>query len=329
MPAWVPWLVGIMGFVLGLAGCLGLAVVEWTAWVLVLPGRRPGALAEEMAARIDPDSHDDPPGVPIEAFAPDRVRLAGLWHAADRDALRRSGTPARGTVIVLHGFAEDPSSLRQRVVALNAHGWDVAAVDTRAHGRSGGDRGSFGGREGADVAVWLDALIAAGRIGSGADSDAPVVAIWGRSMGAAIAARAAADDTRIAAVVLEAPYIDLGVTLASVLKRKRLPLSRLLARVALRRARNLAGVSLARPRPLDLAARITRPALVVHGTDDTLIPIRDARRLAQAFPRPATFIEVPGAGHGDVVETGGCPLLDRIATFLDEATAARDTAPSP
>jgi len=324
MPAWVPWLVGVGGFALGVAGCLGLVVVEWTAWVLVLPGRRPGALAEEMAA------HDDPPGVPIEALAPDGVRLAGEWHAADRDALGRSGAPPRGTVMVLHGFAEEPSALRQRVVALNAHGWDVAAVDTRAHGRSGGDRGSFGGREGADVGVWIDALTASGRIGPGdTGTGAPRVAVWGRSMGAAIAARAAADDARIAAVVLEAPYIDLGVTLASVLKRKRVPLSRWMARRALRRARVLAGVSLARPRPLDLAARITRPALVVHGTDDTLIPIGDARRLAQAFPRPATFLEVPGAGHGNVVETGGPALLERIATFLDEAAAAQSAVRSP
>jgi alpha-beta hydrolase superfamily lysophospholipase len=320
MPVWVPWLVGFAGFLLGAAGCVGLAVVEWTAWVLVLPGRRPGALGEELAARRDPNAHEAS-GTPVEAVAADGVRLAGSWHAAHPPG------PSRGMVLVLHGFAEDPSAMHERVAALHAHGWDVAAVDTRAHGRSGGDRGSFGGREGADVSAWIDALTATHR--RDADNHNPAVAVWGRSMGAAIAARAAADDPRIAAVVLEAPYVDLAATLTDVLRRKHLPLPGLLARLALHRAARLAGVSLARPRPIDSAARIDRPALVVHGTDDTLIPLADARRLARSFPRPAPFIEVAGAGHGNVVETGGPPLLDRIATFLDEATAPRSAARSP
>jgi alpha-beta hydrolase superfamily lysophospholipase len=294
----MPWLVGVAGLLAGLAGCLSMVVVDWAAWILVLPGRRAGALAQEAA----PGGVE---GQPITAVAPDGVRLAGDWHAA-------AGGAAKGTVLVLHGLAEEPTALRERIDALTRHGWNVAAVDTRAHGRSGGDRGSFGGREGADVGSWIDAL--------GIRACGPV-AVWGRSMGAAVAARAAADDPRVAAVVLEAPYLDLTETLATVLRRKHIPGSKLLARLILRRAHRLAGVSLARPRPIDLVRRITRPALVVHGTGDRLIPTDDARRLARSFPRPATFIEVAGAGHADVVEVGGADLLDRIATFLDEAPA--------
>ena len=43
-------------------------------------------------------------------------------------------------------------------------------------------------------------------------------------MGAAISTRAAADDPRIAALVLESPYVDLEATLAIVLRRKQVPL---------------------------------------------------------------------------------------------------------
>jgi alpha-beta hydrolase superfamily lysophospholipase len=302
MPAAVQWLVGLAGLALGCVGCVEMVVVEWAAWVLVLPGRRPGAIGEKSEG-IE--------GEPIVAVAADGVRLAGVWHVAGAG---REGA-ARGTVVVLHGFAEEPSVLRARTAALNQRGWNVAAVDTRAHGRSGGDRGSFGGREGADVRAWIDALGDSGR-----------VAVWGRSMGAAIAARAAADDPRIAAVVLEAPYLDLTVTLATILRRKHLPCPRILARLILHRAGALAGVSLARPRPIDVVGRIACPALVVHGTDDRLIPSDDARRLARAFPRPATFIEVAGAGHADVVEVGGAALLDQIGSFLDETIPVSPSA---
>lgn len=309
--ATVATLASLGGFGLGFAGCAGLAVVDWAAWVLVLPSRRPGTLAAQVGGAIAPE--DDPErqlGEPIEAVASDGVRLAGVWHPAGL-------TPSRGgTVLMIHGFAEDPSSLLARMDALNRHGWDVAALDTRAHGRSGGDRGSFGGREAADVTAWVDALTASGRLGAGP------LAVWGRSMGATIALRAAAADRRVAALVLEAPYLDLEATLRNVLRRKRVPLSKLMAALVLRRARSLAGVSLVRPRPIDVAPTIDVPTLVIHGADDTLIPSTDARRLARAFPLPAEYVEVAGAGHNNVVDVGGPALLDRIASFLDAAVVA-------
>lgn len=313
--------VAVSGFVLGLSCCLAMAVVEWAAWVLVLPGRRPGSVEAQPAFAADPDAPEHRPGEPIEAVATDGVRLAGVWRPAGAD---RGGGRGR-VVLLIHGFAEDPSALLARMEALNRHGWDVAALDSRAHGRSGGDRGSFGGRESADVAAWLDALAASGRL---LPAGGPV-AVWGRSMGAAIAARAAADDLRIAALVLEAPYLDLEATLAAVIRRKRVPLPRLAARLVAGRARALAGVSLTSPRPIDLAPRIDAPTLVLHGADDALIPLADARRLARAFPRPATLIEVPGAGHNSVVDVGGAALLERIAGFLDDAVAGRATGPKP
>ncbi|MFO0950247.1 MAG: alpha/beta fold hydrolase [Isosphaeraceae bacterium] len=332
-PGWVlQTLVTAGAAALGLAACAALAVVEWASWLMVLPGRKPGTLAAELQFETDPNAPGRRLGEPIEAFAPDGVRLAGLWHAADPGEAERHGHP-RGTVLVLHGFAEDPSTLRDRMAALNGHGWNAAALDTRAHGRSGGDRGSFGGREAADVRAWVDALSASGRL-DGADEEPGRevrVAVWGRSMGAAIAARAAANDPRIGAVVLEAPYVDLEVTLTRVLRRRRVPLAGLLAWVVLRRAERLAGVSLARPRPIDVAARVHVPVLVLHGTDDTLIPPEEARRLAAAFPSPAAYLEVPGAGHNSVVEAGGAALLEHVATFLDRSLAltARDETGSP
>jgi uncharacterized protein len=311
---WLRLAVGLLGAVLGAAWLGVLAVVEWAAWVLVLPSRRPGVLEAQVTFMTDPDCPERRLGEPIEATAADGVRLAGIWHAADEADPSALG---RGRVVFLiHGFAEDPSSLRARMEALNRHGWHVAALDVRAHGRSGGDRGSFGGREAGDVSAWVLALSASGRL-----SADPAVAIWGRSMGAAIALRAAADDPRVAAVVLEAPYLDLEETFVRVLKRKRVPLAGLLARLVLRRASRLAGVPLARPRPVDVAPRVAAAAMVIHGADDPLIPAADARRLAQAFPRPAPYVEVAAAGHNSVVDVGGAPLLERVATFLDEAVA--------
>ncbi|MBV8676429.1 MAG: alpha/beta fold hydrolase [Planctomycetaceae bacterium] len=291
-PNWVRGLVTVVGFALGLGLCLVLAVVEWGAWAMVLPGRRMGSAEPERG-----------PGEPIEARARDGVRLAGTWHPAS--------APAGRTVLLLHGFA-DPTPLRGRIEALNRRGWDVAALDARAHGRSEGDRASFGGRESDDLRAWIDIL-----------TDRPGaperVAVWGRSMGTAIAIRAAAEDPRIAALVLESPYLDLEDAIAAWLRQLWLPLPRPFARLIAGRARTLAGVSLTRPRSIDLAPRIAAPALIVHGSGDSLVSPADARRLATALPRAAELIEVAGAGHANVVGAGGDALLDRVASFLDGA----------
>lgn len=304
--------VGVGGFLVGFVGCAVVAVVDWVAWVMVLPSRRAGTLAAEVGLprSTEPDDPGGKPGEPIEASAADGVRLAGVWYPGQGEV------PGGRVVLVIRGFAEYPPARLARTEALREAGWHVAALDTRAHGRSGGDRGSFGAREAGDVSAWLDALAAQGRLGPGP------LAVWGRSMGAAIAIRAAANDRRVAALVLEAPFMDLERTLVLILRRRRLPLASVMAKLILRKAHSLAGVSLARPRPIDVAPGVKVPALVIHGSDDSLIPADQARSLARAFAIPAEYLEVEGAGHTSVVEVGGEALLGRVTAFLGSVCVA-------
>jgi alpha-beta hydrolase superfamily lysophospholipase len=143
-------------------------------------------------------------------------------------------------------------------------------------------------------------------------------------MGAAIAMRAAAADPRIAALVLEAPMVDLDVAVAGLLRKRGLRLTRLLARMITQRAGRIAGVPLSRPRPVDVAPRVTCRTMIVHGSDDWLVPQAEVCRLADAFPISPERIEVPGAGHSNVVGTGGEELVRRIAEFLDEGDSDRE-----
>ncbi|HKI19652.1 MAG TPA: alpha/beta fold hydrolase, partial [Isosphaeraceae bacterium] len=299
---------GLAGFAIGVLGCVALAVVEFAAWALVAPprtGRHDGDLdtvAREVVGLVQP----------IEVRAPDGARLVGRFLPA------QGPIPTGRTVLLLHGFAETSSALeRRRMAALSRHGWNVAALDSRGYGQSDGPYATFGGRESSDVRAWLD------RLGEFVSFSAPSVlfrpALWGRSMGAQIALRAAAEDARVAALVLESPLVDLAAAVAVVIRKRRFPMSGLLARLILRRASKLAGSPLDRPRPIDLAPRVTCPALILHGSDDTLVPIAAARRLAAAFPEPPAWVDVPGAGHSDVVDTGGEPLLDQVVVFLSKA----------
>jgi len=71
-----------------------------------------------------------------------------------------------------------------------------------------------------------------------------------------------------------------------------------------------------RPDSRDLLAGLDLPTLVVHGADDAVMPLAEARALALTLPRAELF-EVPGAGHTPTLEQ---PELvgEAIARFLTE-----------
>lgn len=298
------WLIALGGLSAGIFGGLTMAIVEIGAWFLVSP--RPLAETEADASSLARSAE------PMRVKADDGAMLAGLWLPSPQSSGK--------IMILVHGFMDGPSAMiADRGEALLARGWSVAAIALRAHGPSGGMVSGFGALEAADLRVWLDAI--ADLIPPG-ESLAPVV--WGRSMGAAIALRAAVEDPRIQALVLEAPLVDLEEVVASRLRKRWIAPARLFARWIVKRAGRLAGASLRRPRPLNLAPRLSIPVVVIHGTDDALVPSSSARMLAAAFPAPASFLEVPGAGHADVAAVGGPLLLGQILDLIDDRLENRE-----
>ena len=47
--------------------------------------------------------------------------------------------------------------------------------------------------------------------------------------------------------------------------------------------------------------RISVPALVLHGSDDLIVPVENGRRLAERLPN-AEYVELPGRGHNLMLE---------------------------
>jgi pimeloyl-ACP methyl ester carboxylesterase len=55
------------------------------------------------------------------------------------------------------------------------------------------------------------------------------------------------------------------------------------------------------------------PVLIVHGTEDTLVPPEQAEELAAAAPGRATLVRLAGLGHNGPRPTGHAA---RVAAFL-------------
>ncbi len=66
---------------------------------------------------------------------------------------------------------------------------------------------------------------------------------------------------------------------------------------------------------------IRSPILVIHGTQDELIPLREGQALYDAASEPKDLYLIEGAGHNDVSWVAGAAYGARLRSWLDGITA--------
>lgn len=235
----------------------------------------------------------------------DGVELAG-WFVPAKDARR--------TALVCHGVGADKSDMLDFIEALAGGGFNVLAFDFRGHGESGGRTVSYGARERLDIQAAVDWLEA-----EHPDEAQHVVGV-GWSMGAASLILAAAEDERIEALHVDAPYARTR-DIARIIAHGFPPVYRQagyylgLALASLEARTNLFTLA-----PVDSVARIApRPILIVHGERDKLIPIAQGRALYAAAGEPKSFVAIPGAGHCGTLRVDSPRYERRMLSFLNEA----------
>lgn len=233
-----------------------------------------------------------------------RPHLTARMRTVDGVALTGSFLPAAGpapdladaAVLLLHGFAAHRRKpAYARFADTLAESLPVLALDLRGHGDSGG-HSTLGDHEVADAAAGHDWLAAHGY--------RRVVAV-GVSMGATTVLHAAGTGLPVAAVVaVSAPARFQEQPGAPPLVR----LHRLWHSPWRRRGLTaVTGVRLGPPElwgppphPVELAAAIHAPLLVVHGADDAYFPLDDAHALVAAAAGPAAlWAEPAGFGHAE------------------------------
>ena len=217
---------------------------------------------------------------PQATFAGADVVLAG-WRFPARGA-------RRGTVVYLHGIADNRGSGLSAALRLSARGFDVVAYDSRAHGASGGEICTYGFYEKRDLQRVLDVL-----------ESGPVIVI-GSSLGGAVALQAAAEDARISAVIAAESFSDLRTVAA-----ERAPwfftaktISQALALAEKQGSFQIDAVS-----PRDSARRINVPVLLIHGALDHETPPDHSRRIFDSLGGRRRLLLVEGAGHNQSLQT--------------------------
>jgi pimeloyl-ACP methyl ester carboxylesterase len=305
---------------------VGVLLAGAAAYVMARALVRPPRMTDGKAAWV------------LKRLSPGDLGLAYEETAFDvRDEAAGGGKPLRLSAwwipcpgasgrcaVLLHGYADAKVGAIAWAPTWHALGWNVLALDLRAHGQSGGDlcTGGFFERHDVDAAVnQLRARLPAqtGR-----------VVLFGASFGGAVAAAAAALRDDVDAVVLDSTPPDFAAAAVTHMARLGAP-GGPLPRLAVRLAERMTGADFGAVRTTDQVAKLNCPVMVIAPGDDPLLDAAaaDAFRAALAArpagAGPGVYREVPGAAHLMALPADPAAYRARLAAFL-ESIPPRDAA---
>jgi fermentation-respiration switch protein FrsA (DUF1100 family) len=219
----------------------------------------------------------------VELLTEDKVRLHGWFIPSDN---------ARGTLLFFHGNAGNISHRLDSIAIFNRMNLDVFIFDYRGYGQSQGRVSETG--------TYLDAAAAWFYLVETRAIDADEIIVFGRSLGASIAAWLASRH-RPAALILESSFSSVP----SMAQRLYpfLPV------------KWLASFSYD---TRQYVSRIECPLLVAHSKDDEIISYAEGRLVFDAAPADKQFLDMRG-GHNDGFIATGQAYSDRLNRFIESS----------
>jgi pimeloyl-ACP methyl ester carboxylesterase len=215
--------------------------------------------------------------------------------------------PPRAVVIFVHGKDINRQHFVSAAKRFVDQGLGVVAFDQRAHGRSSGEFVTYGAKEVGDLRLVMDVALAKwGR-------ELPVVLV-GESLGAAVSLQTAAVDPRVRVVVAGASFADLTTVIddhaPAILGAEGKAKAIAIAEEA--GAFKVADIS-----PERAARSITVPTLLLHGSEDTYLPLKHSLRIYEGLAGPKELVRLEGVDHiGILLSDAAWRTIER---FVDQA----------
>jgi pimeloyl-ACP methyl ester carboxylesterase len=273
-----------------------LLTLAAAALVHQLPSLAAGGLLYPLRITTIPPAPD---ACEEREFAGAGVTLRG-WYCS------RSKNP-RGTIVYLHGIADNRGSSVGAIGRLIDRGFDVVAYDSRRHGASDGAVCTYGYFEKADLHSVIDTL------------PPGKVVLFGTSLGASVALQEAASDDRVTAIVAAEVFSDLRT-----IARERAPffLPDVTIHGAFALAEQWGAFKIDDVSPVKAAASIKVPVLLIHGSADTATRPSHSEHVLAALGGPKRLILVEGAGHNQSLQDP--KVWVEVEGWLDEVVPDDD-----
>lgn len=221
-------------------------------------------------------------------------QLAAQWIPAGE------GGPQR-MAILMHGWGGNGSQLRPAADALRGQRWSVLLPDARSHGRSDADTFSSLPRFAEDLEACLDWLHRH-RSHSAQDDSHPQLVLLGHSLGASASLLCASRREDVSAVVSVSAFAHPEQVMRRWLAEYRIPFWPI-GWLVNRYIESVIGHHFDDIAPVRTIARVKAPVLLVHGSEDDVVPLVCAEQLKAAASN-ATLLVVPGRHDSFADEAG-------------------------
>lgn len=200
------------------------------------------------------------------------------------------GNSEKPVILLLHGNAGNISHRLEKIRPFVGRGYSVFIIDYRGFGKSEGTPHEKG--------TYLDAKAAYNYLMKNKLVPANKIIVYGESLGTAVAIDLAAKNI-IGGLILEAPFTRI-VDMAKV----HFPF--VPSRFLKTQYDNLKKIPL-----------VHTPILIIHGSDDEIVPFRLGQKLFEAAKEPKTFVEIPGGTHNEAFLLEGKKFWNAIFDFLE------------
>lgn len=194
-------------------------------------------------------------------------------------------------VLLLHGHRGNRDQLLAHAQYMVEAGYGALLIDFRNHGESEGHLTSMGYHETNDARAAFRFLAA--------QDGVERIVIWGHSMGGAAASRLMSE-VHAAGLCIDATFADFPSLVRFGAEQRGAP-ARPISDILVYMYGRLSQTDFNEFRPIEYLARIETPVLLFHGSDDPMIPLTEAQRIAAVNPQIRLDV-FEGAGHSNLYE---------------------------
>jgi uncharacterized protein len=238
----------------------------------------------------------------VQFITEDNLHLKG-WYIPTQNG---------ASVILVHGYKNDRSTMLSRAQILVKRGYGVLLFDLRAHGESEGDLITFGLYEVRDVRAAYQFLLAQPGV------DAEKIGILGGSMGGTVSLLSAEQIPALKAVVAESAFPTLHDAIPAAVANSGLP-SVFFAPVVQWFAERLGHFRAAEISAIDQIGLIApRPVFLLQGGKDLLVVPESGQRLYDAAGDPRELWFDAGVGHMSFVDERPVEYEQRVVAYFDK-----------
>jgi len=217
---------------------------------------------------------------------------------------------ARNTILIAHGAGANKGNFVWFLGGLSHEDYNVILFDFRAHGASEGRVTTWGIQERKDVLAVVEWLKRE------RSQQAERIVGVGSSQGAMALALAAAEDSRIDAVILDSPFLSARALAHHHARMVPVAGPLFVDWTLVLMSLQVEGDFFTYSAEEAVATLGNRPLLIVHGEDDFAMPKAHARRLYEAASGPRAIWFGPG-GHSNIVTVAPKAYARHVFAFLE------------